>query len=63
MRSPKISSSCVEDVVLNRRPDATERLLDFAGACSRAREEKRREAEDLSWREDSRSQSAWSTPS
>jgi len=39
----------VEDVVLNRRPDATERLLEiaakFAGEGGKAR------AEDLSWRE------------
>jgi 5-methyltetrahydrofolate--homocysteine methyltransferase len=40
---------CVEDVILNRRPDATERLLEiaakFAGEGGKAK------VEDLSWRE------------
>lgn len=40
---------CVEDVILNRRPDGTERLLDvaerFKGGGAKKREE------DLSWRE------------
>ena len=40
----------VEDVILNRRPDATERLLEFAEkVVGKARENK----QDLSWREES----------
>ena len=39
----------VEDVVLNRRPDATERLLDEAGKHKSKKGEVR--GEDLSWRE------------
>ncbi len=38
----------VEDVVLNRRPDATERLLEIAGSVEG---QVRARAEDLSWRE------------
>jgi 5-methyltetrahydrofolate--homocysteine methyltransferase len=38
----------VEDVILNRRPDATERLLAIADSVKGARAEKQ---EDLSWRE------------
>ncbi|MFO1153033.1 MAG: methionine synthase [Rhodospirillales bacterium] len=38
----------VEDVILNRRPDATERLLEIAGSF---KGEKRATAVDLSWRE------------
>jgi len=38
----------VEDVVLNRRPDATERLLEIADS---AKGQKRASVEDLSWRE------------
>ncbi len=39
----------VEDVILNRRPDATERLLEFAEkVVGKARENK----QDLSWREE-----------
>ncbi|MFO1128047.1 MAG: methionine synthase [Rhodospirillales bacterium] len=38
----------VEDVILNRRPDATERLLDIAGSF---KGEKRATTVDLSWRE------------
>ncbi len=39
----------VEDVLLNRRPDATERLLEFAETVKRR--EKNLGAEDLTWRE------------
>ena len=38
----------VEDVILNRRPDATERLLDIAGSV---KGEKKVREQDLSWRE------------
>jgi len=38
----------VEDVVLNRRPDATERLLEVAAT---ARGDRKKRAVDLSWRE------------
>ncbi len=38
----------VEDVILNRRPDATERLLEVADSVKGS---KRADAEDLSWRE------------
>ncbi|MEL6343307.1 MAG: methionine synthase [Myxococcota bacterium] len=38
----------VEDVVLNRRPDATERLLEVADS---ARGQAKKRTEDLSWRE------------
>ena len=40
----------VEDVVLNRRPDATERLLEVA---SSAEGSKRKQTEDLEWRKES----------
>ena len=40
----------VEDVVLNRRPDATERLLELAGRYA-GESGMERAAEDLSWRE------------
>jgi 5-methyltetrahydrofolate--homocysteine methyltransferase len=39
----------VEDVILNRRPDATERLLEIAGRFKGGAAEKR--AEELGWRE------------
>ena len=42
---------CVEDVILNRRPDATDRLLDLAEQF-RGKEGKKRQV-DLSWREKS----------
>ncbi|MFT5683876.1 MAG: 5-methyltetrahydrofolate--homocysteine methyltransferase [Myxococcota bacterium] len=45
---PKELRERVEDVVLNRRPDATERLLDIA---SDAKGQGRARKEDLSWRE------------
>lgn len=38
----------IEDVLLNRRPDATERLLEFAGTVS---QEKKARIEDRAWRE------------
>ncbi|HYN39961.1 MAG TPA: dihydropteroate synthase, partial [Rhodospirillales bacterium] len=38
----------VEDLIFNRRPDATERLLDIAGSV---KGEKRVREQDLSWRE------------
>jgi 5-methyltetrahydrofolate--homocysteine methyltransferase len=38
----------VEDVILNRRPDATERLIEIAG---QVKGEGKKRAEDLSWRE------------
>ena len=38
----------VEDVLLNRRPDATERLVNFAENFKGQRKEN---IEDLSWRE------------
>ena len=40
----------VEDVVLNRRPDSTERLLEFAGRFA-GETGMERAAEDLAWRE------------
>jgi 5-methyltetrahydrofolate--homocysteine methyltransferase len=40
----------VEDVVLNRRPDATERLLEFAGAMGGAGGRVRASREDVAWR-------------
>ncbi len=40
----------VEDVILNRRPDATERLTEIATSTSGSRSERK---EDLSWREKS----------
>ena len=40
----------VEDVILNRRADATERLLEAGGEISRARAGQKREV-DLAWRE------------
>jgi 5-methyltetrahydrofolate--homocysteine methyltransferase len=40
----------VEDVVLNRRADATERLLEFAGAMGGAGGRVRASREDLAWR-------------
>jgi len=45
---PKDLRDRVEDVVLNRRPDATERLLDVADTV---RGQKRENKADLSWRE------------
>ncbi len=39
----------VEDVILNRRDDATERLLDFAQTVESSRKDKK---EDLAWRSD-----------
>jgi len=45
---PKDLLAHVEDVVLNRRADATERLLDFAETVKGSKKEK---AADLSWRE------------
>ncbi|MCB0456572.1 MAG: methionine synthase [Flavobacteriaceae bacterium] len=46
---PKDLLERVEDVMLNRRDDATERLLDFAETVKGIREEKK---VDLSWREE-----------
>lgn len=40
----------VEDVLLNRRPDATERLVEFA---NQFKGQKKEQVEDLSWREES----------
>src|SRR5712664_3586899 len=45
---PELREAC-EDVVLNRRPDAAERLLGLAGRFQGAGKEK--EQADLSWRE------------
>ena len=45
---PKDLLEHVEDVILNRRDDATERLLDFAETVKGSKKEK---ALDLSWRE------------
>jgi 5-methyltetrahydrofolate--homocysteine methyltransferase len=45
---PKDLLEYVEDVILNRRDDATERLLDFADTVKGTRKEKQL---DLSWRE------------
>ncbi|WP_411030223.1 methionine synthase [Spongiimicrobium sp. 3-5] len=46
---PKDLLECVEDVILNRKDDATERLLDFAETVvGKAKESK----VDLSWREE-----------
>ncbi|MBC6409014.1 MAG: methionine synthase [Ekhidna sp.] len=47
---PKDLLEHVEDVLLNRRPDATERLLGFAENVKGSGKQK---VEDLSWREDS----------
>ena len=47
---PKELLECVEDVLLNRRPDATERLLELAERF-KGQDGKKIE-EDLSWRED-----------
>lgn len=46
---PKDLLERVEDVILDRREDATERLLEFAETVKGTREEKKA---DLSWRED-----------
>ncbi|MCZ6594764.1 MAG: methionine synthase [Bacteroidetes bacterium] len=46
---PKDLLKRVEDVVLNRRDDATERLLDFAETVKGTTKEKKK---DLSWREE-----------
>lgn len=46
---PKDLLERVEDVILNRREDATERLLDFAETVKGTKEEKKA---DLSWREE-----------
>jgi len=40
---------CVEDVVLNRRPDATERMIEFAGTLQAG---SAREEQNLEWRID-----------
>jgi 5-methyltetrahydrofolate--homocysteine methyltransferase len=48
---PKELLERVEDVLLNRRPDATERLIDFA-ASLRDKRGKAAATEDLSWREE-----------
>ena len=45
---PKDLLAHVEDVILDRRDDATERLLDFAGTVKGSKKEK---TIDLSWRE------------
>ncbi len=50
----------VEDVILNRRADATERLLEIAGALQGRRRGAKR-VEDLAWRELAGRRSAWST--
>jgi len=47
---PKELLEKVEDVLLNRRPDATERLVEFAGTLSK---DVKREIEDAAWRSDS----------
>ena len=44
---PKDLLERVEDVLLNRRPDATERLVDFAGTVT---QDVKRETEDAAWR-------------
>jgi 5-methyltetrahydrofolate--homocysteine methyltransferase len=46
---PKDLLERVEDVLLNRRPDATDRLLEFADTVKETRRKGR--AEDLQWRE------------
>ena len=48
---PKDLLEHVEDVLLNRDPDATERLLDFAEQFKGIKKEQ--QAEDLAWREES----------
>jgi 5-methyltetrahydrofolate--homocysteine methyltransferase len=45
---PKELLALVEDVLLNRRPDATERLVEYAG---RVKGEGRKKEQDLAWRE------------
>ena len=47
---PKDLLECVEDVILNRRDDATERLLDFAETVKGTKKEK---VIDEAWRKDS----------
>ena len=47
---PKDLLEHVEDVILNRRDDATERLLDFASTVKGSKKER---VADLSWRENS----------
>ncbi|MDC0287984.1 B12-binding domain-containing protein, partial [Rubripirellula sp.] len=46
---PKELLECVEDVLLNRRPDATDRLLDLSETVKGAG--KKKSGEDLTWRE------------
>ena len=46
---PKELLECVEDVLLNRRPDATDRLLDLSETVKGSG--KKKSGEDLSWRE------------
>ena len=47
---PKDLLELIEDVMLDRRDDATERLLDFSERVKSVRKEK---TEDLAWRESS----------
>ncbi|MCX7798600.1 MAG: methionine synthase [Melioribacter sp.] len=44
---PKDLLERVEDVLFNRRPDATERLIEYANSINK---ESKKEVEDLSWR-------------
>ena len=46
---PKELLECVEDVLFNRRSDATERLVDFA---ERFKGQKKEQIEDLAWRDE-----------
>ena len=46
---PKELLECVEDVLLNRRPDATDRLLDLSETVKGSG--KKKSGEDLTWRE------------
>jgi len=49
---PKDLLTCVEDVILNRRDDATERLLDFA-ETTKGVKSAQQEKENLAWRKGS----------
>ena len=49
---PKNLRDAVEDVVLNRRNDATERLLEVAGEFEGQAEGSKKNSKDMSWREE-----------
>jgi 5-methyltetrahydrofolate--homocysteine methyltransferase len=49
---PKDLLELVEDVILNRRPDATERLINFAESVKAASGDKTQQAKDDAWRKE-----------